>query len=110
MNRKQFFRRFIVGAAAIVVAPKIISKVVKSETSVERGTRMHEEMEKCLNSNEYFYKNYVTVNGKRVYLTRNIDKYYFHMSDVGIWAGSDDINTAPFIITRNGVMKVIKKI
>jgi hypothetical protein len=55
-------------------------------------------------------KDYFIIDGKRVYLTRDIDKYYFHMSDVGIWAGSDDINTAPFIITRNGVMKVIKKI
>lgn len=48
MNRRNFFRRLFVGAAAIAVAPKIIEEVTRPETALERGTRIHMELEKYI--------------------------------------------------------------
>lgn len=48
MNRRNFFRRLFVGAAAIAVVPKIIAEVARPETALERGTRIHMEFERIL--------------------------------------------------------------
>lgn len=48
MNRRNFFRKLFVGVAAIAVAPKIIAEVTKTETALERGTRIHMQLEKYI--------------------------------------------------------------